>query len=109
MRVLLFAALILLFLYIIAGSAITSITSLGQQAGENAGGRKLGYSPFKITFMDQYMCYSYERGSWVMSDRDTGNDCKGPFIDSVSLCRAMDEEGVERIRLFYEGRMLECH
>lgn len=107
MKILLGAVLIVILLYIVAGQAITSIPSLGQNAAEGAGGRKLGYSTFKITFIDQFMCYSYEHGSWVMTDHHTGNDCKGPFIDSVSLCRAMEAEGIDRIRLL-EGRVLEC-
>lgn len=107
MKVLLGAVLIVILLYIVAGEAITSIPSIGQDATEGAGGRKLGYSTFKVTFIDQYLCYSYEHGTWVMSDYDTGNDCQGPFIDSVSLCNAMEAEGIDRVRLV-EGRVLEC-
>lgn len=109
MKVLLGAALIVVLLYIIAGSTITSITSIGEQASESAGGRKLGYSPFKITFKNQFLCYSYDEGGWVMSGHHTGEDCKGPFIDSASLCRAMAEEEVYRVRLYWEGRVLECN
>ena len=109
MRFLLGATLVLVLLYIVAGSAITSIVSIGEQAGESGGGRKLSYSPFKITFKDQFLCYAYDRGVGVMSDRYTDEDCKGPFIDSVSLCNAMAEEGVTRVRLYWEGRILECN
>lgn len=108
MKFLLGATLVLVLLYIVAGSAITSITSIGENAGESAGGRKLGYSPFKITFKDQFFCYSFNQGTWVMSGHDTGDDCKGPFIDSASLCRAMAEEEVTRVTLYWEGRVLEC-
>ena len=109
MKFLLGATLILVLLYIIAGSAITSVVSLGEETGESVGGRKLGYSPFKITFKDQFLCYSFDEGTWVTSGHHTGEDCKGPFIDSVSLCRAMEEEGVTRVRLYWEGRVLECN
>ena len=108
MKILLGAALVLLVLYLISGSAITSVISLGEKTGESVGGRKLGYSPFKITFKDQYLCYAFGQGEWVMTDHDTGDDCEGPFIDSVSLCRAMEEVGETRVRLFWEGRVLEC-
>lgn len=109
MKVLLGAVLIVILLYIVAGEAVLPILDLGQRATEDVGGRQLGYSTFKITFLDQYLCYSYEHGTWVMSDHDTGNDCRGPFFDSVSLCRAMQEVEVDRIRLFHEGRVLECN
>jgi len=109
MRFLLGATLVLVLLYVVAGSAITSIVSIGEKAGEEGGGRQLGYSPFKITFKDQFLCYSYDRGAWVMSGRYIDEDCKGPFIDSVSLCNAMREEGVTRVSLYWEGRVLECN
>jgi hypothetical protein len=94
--------------YFVGSSAINTLTAAGEGVGEGLGGRKLSYSPFKITFKDQYLCYSYDEGEWVMRGRDTGDDCKGPFIDSPSLCRAMAEEEVTSVRLFYEGRVLEC-
>lgn len=109
MKVLLGAVLILVLLYFIAGGAIRSITSLGQETGESVGGRKLGYSPFKVTFKNQYLCDSFEESTWVMRGHHTGEDCKGPFIESVSLCRAMEEVGVKRVRLYWEGRVLECN
>ncbi len=108
LRLLVAVAVLILVLYFVGTSAIKSLTAVGEGAGEGVGGRKLSYSPFKITFKDQYLCYSFDNGRWVMRGRDTGDDCKGPFIDSPSLCRAMAEEEVTRVRLFYEGRMLEC-
>ncbi len=108
MKMLLGVALILVVLYLISGSAITSVVSLGEQAGEKAGGRKLGYSPFKINFKNQFLCYSFADGAWITTDHNNGDDCKGPFIDSVSMCRALEEEGQTRVRLFWEGRILEC-
>ena len=108
LRLLIAVAVLVVVVYFVGTSAINSLTAVGEDAGEGLGGRKLGYSPFKVTFKDQYFCYSYDQGEWAMFGRDTGNDCQGPFIDSVSLCRAMEEEGVTRVRLFHEGRMLEC-
>jgi len=108
MKVLLGAALILIVLYLISGTAITSVVQLGEKGAVGVGGRQLSMSPFKVTFRDQYLCYSYADGRLVTSDRDTGDGCKGPFFDSVSLCSALAEEGQTSVRLFWEGRVLEC-
>lgn len=109
LRLLIAVAVLVLVVYAVGTRVITSVTAVGEGAGERAGGRKLGYSPFKITFKDQYLCYSFDNAEWIMSGHDTGEDCKGPFIDSVSLCNAMAEEGVTRVRLYWEGRVLECN
>ena len=108
LRLLIAVAVLLVVVYLVGTRTINSLAAVGEEAGEAFGGRKLSRSPFKITFKDQYLCYSYTEGTWVMTGRDTGDECKGPFIDSPSLCRAMAEEGVTRVRLFYEGRVLEC-
>ena len=107
MKFLLGACLFLLLIYIVAGSAITSITSIGEKVGGEGGGRAQTYSPFKVTFRDQFLCYQFDQGDWVMRGYDTGDRCKGPFFDSVNLCRAMEEEGQTRVQLL-EGRVLEC-
>jgi hypothetical protein len=107
MKFLLGAVLFLILLYVIAGEAITSVVSLGETAGEAEAGRKLSYSPFPVTFREQYLCFAYDRAQWVMRGQDTGDDCRGPFIDSASLCRAMAEVEVTRVTL-WEGRVLEC-
>jgi hypothetical protein len=108
LRLLIAVAVLTLVIYFVGTSAIKSLTAVGEEAGEGLGGRKLGLSPFKVTFKDQYLCYSYDRGEWIMRGHDNGNECKGPFIDSVSLCRAMGEVEMTQVRLFHEGRMLEC-
>jgi hypothetical protein len=109
MKVLLGAALVLLVLYLISGSAVTSVISLGGSDGNvSVGGRRLGPSMFAITFRDQYLCDSFEHGAYVTSDRDTGEGCTGPYFDSVNLCRRLEEVGQSRVRLYFEGRMLEC-
>ena len=109
MKVLLGAVLILILLYIIAGEAITSIVPIGESTGEAATGRKLSYSPFPVTFREQYLCFAFDRSEWVMRGRDTGDDCRGPFIDSGTLCRAMAEVEATRVALHWEGRVLECN
>jgi hypothetical protein len=109
LRLLIAVAVLSFVVYFVGGSAIRSLTAVGEDAGEGLGGRKLGDSTFKVTFMDQYFCYSPEYGEWTMMGHDDGNDCKGPFIESVSLCRAMAEEDVTRVSLFHEGRVLECN
>ncbi len=43
-----------------------------------------------------------------MRGHRTEEECQGPFIDSTTLCDAMAQEGVSSIRLYWEGRVLEC-
>lgn len=108
MKFLLGATLVLILIYIVAGSAITSVISVGEGSVETAAGGKLTRSAFRVTFRDQFLCYSYTDSVWVMRGRNTGEDCSGPFIDSATLCHAMAEVDVTQIRLHWEGRMLEC-
>jgi hypothetical protein len=107
-KILLGAVLILLVLYLISGSAITSLVSIGEKGGASIGGRRLTPSPFAITFRDQYLCRSETGDDWVMAGRDTGNECSGPYFDSPNLCRALAEVGQTRVQLYWEGRVLDC-
>ena len=109
LKVLLGATLIVVLLYVVAGGAIAPVVSLGGDGpSEGDGGGRLGYSPFQVTFREQYLCYSVATGDWEMRGRAGEADCRGPFLDSASLCRTMAEEGVSRVRLFWEGRTLDC-
>ena len=108
MKVLLGAALILVLVYLVAGQTLSTIVPVGSEDGEGRG-KKLSYSPFLVTFKEQFLCYSIDHGSWVMQGSDDGGECNGPFIDSATLCRAMAAEGLDRVALYWEGRVLECN
>jgi hypothetical protein len=107
LRLLIVVAILMILLYVVGGKAIRSIMVVDPDTGEVTG-RKISYSPYPITFRDQYLCYSLEDGVWVMRGEDTGEECQGPFVESGSLCRALAEVGQQRVRLFWEGRVYEC-
>ena len=107
MRVLLGAALVLILIYVVAGESITAVTNLSGDP-EDTTGIKPGYSPFHTTFKEQYICYSFETDQWVATAGREHDVCKGPFIDSGNLCSALKTEGQHQIKLYWEGRVLEC-
>ena len=107
LRLLIVVAILMILLYVVGSRAITSLNVVDEETGEITG-KKLNYSPFRVTFKDQYLCYSFEAAAWVMRGSDTDEDCRGPFIDSGTLCREMEQVGAKQVRLYWEGRVLEC-
>jgi len=107
LRLLIVVVILMILLYVVGGKAIRSLWVVNEESGEITGS-KLSYSPNPITFRDQYLCHSFDDSAWVMRGEDTGEDCRGPFFDSKTLCRALEEVGQTRVRLFWEGRVYEC-
>ena len=107
LKLLLVAAVVLILMYVVASRSLTAVGGIREDPEEGAKS-KLSYSPFPITFRDQYLCYSSEDGLWVMRGQREQDDCEGPFIDSENLCNALEAVGQDRVQLFWEGRVYEC-
>ena len=83
---------------------------------------EVGVSPFPVTMQEQYLCLPIASERWRMLPAAGGvgsvvrtpggtvavEECRGPFIDSVSLCAALREVGQDTVRLYHEGRQLDC-
>jgi len=108
LRLLIVCAILLVVGYVVTSQSIGAFKAVTQGDPERGVKPKLSYSQFKITFRDQYLCYSFEDATWVMRGHRTDEECRGPFIDSQTLCNSMVEEGLTRVRLYWEGRVLEC-
>ena len=108
LRLLIVVAILLVVGYVVSSQSIGALKGITQGDPERGVKPKLRYSQFKITFRDQYFCYSNEDLDWVMRGHRTDEECRGPFIDSTTLCNEMALEGVDSVRLYWEGRVLEC-
>ena len=107
LKLLLGAAIVLILMYVVASRSLTAVGGLRQNP-EEGGKSKLGYSPFPITFREQYLCYSSEDGLWVMRGNREQDDCEGPFSDSENLCNALEAVGQDSVHLYWEGRVYQC-
>ena len=107
LKLLLGAAVVLILMYVVASRSLTAVGDL-RPSSEDGGKGKLGYSPYPITFREQYLCYATEHGFWIMRGHREYDDCEGPFVDSENLCNALEAVGQDRVHLYWEGRVYEC-
>jgi len=122
MRTLLVALVLIGLLWVVTSRVLPLLQGTADESGEIRGVLDVGVSPFPVAVREQYLCLPVSGDRWRMLPRGGDGaelvrvqggsveveECRGPFSDSISLCAALSEVGQTSVRLYHEGRMLDC-